>query len=92
MLNIPHKDGITSCVAIYSVGEINENILSPLKTAYSPRYKHRFVNIPIAFDIETSMVEITSDEYFTFMYVWQVSIDGVLIVGRTWQDFIDLKQ
>lgn len=38
------------------------------------------------FDIETTALH---DIAQSFMYVWQFYIDGVVVVGRTWNEFID---
>lgn len=45
-----------------------------------------FYNKPICFDIETTQVN-TKDKPFSFMYVWQMAINGVVVVGRTWESF-----
>ena len=45
-----------------------------------------FYNIPCAFDIETySFYE--GDKKRAAMYIWQFSIAGLCIIGRTWEDF-----
>lgn len=46
----------------------------------------------ITFDIETSRIQTGTDEkgkatYFTFMYHWQMCIDGCVVFGRTWDEF-----
>lgn len=42
-----------------------------------------------AFDIETSSFE-DSGQYRGCMYVWQVSINGLIVMGRTWDEFTQL--
>lgn len=55
--------------------------------------KIEYLNVPIAFDIETTRITIGYDEklkrstYFTYMWVWQVAINDDVIIGRTWDEF-----
>lgn len=49
----------------------------------------RYFNIPAAFDIETSSFEVDGKKA-ACMYVWQLGIFGLVIVGRTWEEFIGL--
>jgi hypothetical protein len=60
-----------------------------------------YYNIPASFDIEDSsfrmhVSEETQDETkqggrkFSTMYVWQFSINGKVIIGRTWEEFEEL--
>ena len=39
-----------------------------------------------SFDIETTSTEIRGEKV-AFMYVWQFGINGVCIMGRTWEEF-----
>lgn len=45
-----------------------------------------YYNTPVAFDIETTNTYIDGKK-FAFMYVWQMSINGAIIIGRTWDEF-----
>ena len=52
--------------------------------------KIRYYNVPVSFDIETSSwYEENGDEKIkrAAMYIWAMSIDGIRIYGRTWEDF-----
>lgn len=44
-------------------------------------------NVPAAFDIETSSFTIDDEKYAT-MYIWQFGLDGNVIYGRTWEEFV----
>ena len=46
-----------------------------------------YYNIPCAFDIETSSF-YENGEKRACMYVWQFGFNGVVIMGRTWPEFI----
>lgn len=51
--------------------------------------KHYVWNIPACFDIETSSYKKRGNKYAT-MYLWALGINGSTIVGRTWQEFVDI--
>lgn len=50
--------------------------------------KETFVNLPFAFDIETSQTAANGSPV-SFMYVWQMGINGAAVYGRTWAEFGD---
>lgn len=55
----------------------------------------KFYNIPCAFDIETTSFDrdiIGGKEKCSLMYVWQLGINGYVIMGRTWREFTDMMQ
>lgn len=45
-----------------------------------------YVNIPAAFDIETSSFYINGEKQST-MYIWMFGIDNMVTYGRTWTEF-----
>lgn len=50
-----------------------------------------YYNIPCAFDIETTSINVEQSNQLdkrAFMYIWQFSLMGFVIVGRTWEEFI----
>ena len=51
--------------------------------------KPEYINIPVAFDIESTSTYIDGHK-FAFMYVWQMAIDDIIILGRTWEELQDL--
>lgn len=57
------------------------------------RFKEGFLDIAFAFDIETTSYH--SDKYDTdlaTMYIWQVHLGGYVILGRTWDEFLNLLE
>ena len=56
------------------------------KSESSPWY----FNIPASFDIETSSLYDKRDVKFATMYIWQFGLNGLVIYGRTWQEFDQL--
>lgn len=55
----------------------------------NPDLKEHFWNIPASFDIETSSFKQYGKKYAT-MYIWSLCINGSTIVGRTWNEFVDI--
>ena len=56
--------------------------------------KGGYIDLYATFDIESSMVlndarTLTKDtpQYDGFMYIWQFCIEGVVIFGRTWDEY-----
>lgn len=48
----------------------------------------RYYNTALAFDIETSSVQISRHK-LGVMYAWTVCAQGVSILGRTWEEFLN---
>lgn len=45
-----------------------------------------YVQCAASFDIETTSTMINGEKV-AFMYVWQFGINGIIIMGRTWEEF-----
>lgn len=79
----------------YSVEEI-DNILRNFiaERTIKDNKKMEYYNIPIAFDIETSSFkkfnQLNEEEKVSVMYEWSFSINGFVIIGRTWNEFMVL--
>ena len=58
--------------------------LKPITTSKRKQY----YNIVCAFDIETTSFSNQLDEKCAIMYCWQMAINGRVILGRTWNEFI----
>lgn len=79
----------------YSINEADEIIDEALKNGITTTNKKiNYYNIVCAFDIETT--SFTDDQKIkgdtnnkrATMYIWQLAIDGRVIIGRTWEEFI----
>ena len=61
------------------------------KLNYELKQRVQYYNFPVAFDIETTNYTYRNsngeDIDVAFMYVWQMSFAGRVIMGRTWQEF-----
>lgn len=67
-------------------------LLRQLQITGKPVYhgsKEGYINIPAAFDIETTSFELPDGTKQACMYVWQFGLAGAVIMGRTWDEFID---
>lgn len=53
------------------------------------RTSRRYLDIVCAFDIETSNVPEIEQ---SFMYIWQMQVGALTIVGRYWSEFLDLLE
>lgn len=81
----------------YNIWDLKEINLLLEKVGWQKRLKTNkgvsYFNIPCAFDIETSSITEFSQlnngitDKSAIMYVWQLSINGEYIMGRTWEDF-----
>lgn len=63
--------------------------LPEYKTSRKADNKPAYLEIPCAFDIETSSF-YENEEKRAIMYEWTFGIDGYVIIGRKWSEFIDL--
>lgn len=96
-ITLPLKDGTNTTVKCYSVSEYmrNRRFISGLYDKFILRQKHgskgrkKYVNAPITFDIETSHYDVDNDikKRVTWMYIWQMSINGIVVIGRTWEEW-----
>lgn len=53
------------------------------------KYAYAYKVIECGFDIETTNV-ITESYKYAFMYHWQLVLNDMVILGRTWDTFVDL--
>lgn len=77
---------------IYSPYEI-EDVLRMVRPYFRFSWsnkKLKYFNVPCAFDIETTSFIDKDGEKTAIMYEWSFCIYGVVIIGRTWQEFITM--
>ena len=60
-----------------------DNIVSTYKNV-------EYISLPFSFDIETSSFYDDKGRKTAIMYIWQMGINGIVIIGRTWEEFIDV--
>lgn len=74
---------------IFNPSEIKEAILEVgILPIVKSNKKIEYYNVPVAFDIEVSSF-IQNENKKAIMYIWTLSLRGIIIQGRRWQEFID---
>ena len=82
---------------IYTYAQLDDFIKDPdvlvgmSSTVHSGK-KLLYCNTPASFDIETSSFYVEGEkepEKCAIMYIWQFGINGAVIYGRTWKEFLD---
>lgn len=89
MFNFPGK--------VYDVSQLTDFILDSIKSVQIIRKgRISYYNCPASFDIETSSFyrknSNDEDEKVAIMYIWQFGLNGNVIYGRTWDEFIDFTE
>ena len=74
--------------------QVLKEILEIEYTTIKTNKKVEYINLEVAFDIESTSTYINPDEKFSFMYLWTIGFKDSNYVyhGRTWQEFIELIQ
>lgn len=67
-------------------GQVEHEVKRYLTVSKSRKVK--YYEVPISFDIEVTS-SYDGEEKIAFMYHWQLSIQGNVILGRTWEEFDD---
>ena len=73
---------------IYSVNDI-DMLYNRIRTQC--RYvgdKNKTLNVPISLDLETSSFYDTDGNKTAIMYIWMIGLFGFVIVGRTWDEYM----
>ena len=67
-----------------------------LKYRYCGHHQIAYLSDFATFDIETTTYQMSiidnEPQYNAFMYQWQFCIDDVVIMGRTWEEFLELLE
>lgn len=76
---------------VYNFNEVNNFLsrLNDLKIVYNKGIE--YYNVASSFDIEASSFYIDNQKN-AIMYVWQFAVDDDVIIGRTWEQFIELNK
>lgn len=85
-LRLITSDTPYSIINCYSI--INKAIQG-VETVYNGK-KMYYYNMPVSFDIETTSFYSEKQDKTAIMYEWSFGINGAVIIGRTWDDFLKL--
>ena len=68
----------------------HKSIYAILPNEYDIVYnsKGKYINLSCSFDIESTSI-INNDLKVGLMYAWGLGINGKVVIGRTWEDFLD---
>lgn len=91
-INVECIDGIRR-ERVYSIDELSY-LGKLLGCKESAKRDIRYLEIPAAFDIETTTISENKEEVrpYAFMYHWQFCLDDEVVFGRTWEEFQQLIQ
>ena len=71
------------------VQQLCDDLFNAIKPKlYKKRNGAQIYNIPCSFDIETSSFYLNGNKC-ACMYIWQMSICGLVIIGNTWEQFVE---
>ena len=65
-----------------------DDILDPNYKFVKNNKKIEYLNIPAAFDIETTSMEDEDGNKIAFMYAYTLNLNGKHVLGRTWDEFM----
>lgn len=68
------------------IEDVFKEVRKYFRFCYSNR-KLKYFNVPCAFDIETSSFRNEKGEKTSIMYEWTFGIYGLVIIGRTWEQY-----
>ena len=88
----PHFPELLKCEKVYTMSEVKDFCAVVQATEYRTLRKSKqgeFLEIPAAFDIETSSFTIEGKKQ-ACMYEWTFGMMGAVIYGRTWNEFMEL--
>lgn len=73
----------------YTINNFSYDLLKDIKVLENnkKRFSKRYLDIICAFDIEATNID---DIENAVMYIWQFQIDTYTIIGRTWEEYIEL--
>lgn len=82
-IEVPIKTGFCK-EDIYGINDYPYDKYLSANTVW--KYSKSIINIPCAFDIETT--NIKCGEPYAFMYLWQICINDTVCMGRTWNELL----
>lgn len=83
------------CKCLTNQGYIDEYAYDPkefpfdkLQSKRLKHKKHKYIELPATFDIETTTIQKADESYEGFMYTWQMCVEGMVVIGTRWSEWI----
>lgn len=80
-------------VPVYDINDFPYDYFIKRKGDFTRKGKRTYWNLFGTFDIETTSVLKSKHplvkKSFGFMYVWQFCLDSIVVIGRTWDEYIE---
>lgn len=73
---------------IYTYKDVDFVVDTIREVCYYTQGKCKYMNIPAAFDTETTSFYDSNGQKTGIVYIWMFSLCGLVIVGRTWDEWI----
>ena len=93
-INIKLSNGLYSKEKIYNIDDFPYPVGEYDIVKKSGKHGKKYVNVPCAFDIESTTVKPPKDEKgnytfkpYAYMYVWQFCFIDRVVMGRTWEEY-----
>lgn len=84
---------LTKIYSPYEIEEMIELSMNDVRKVTKRRHKKssiHYYDCPCAFDIETTSFIDANHEKASTMYVWMLGLNGLCMMGRTWEEFINV--
>ena len=91
-IRVPCRDGTIRNEVVYDCKEYKfHDSYFVEKKRKGRKSKHTYISHPVTFDIEVTTIDNreSGGTPFGFMYVWQMCIHGDVVIGRTWNEWLD---
>lgn len=83
---------LTTFSTIHHPSEIDTVIDTIFTNDISRQNKIEYYNIPCSFDIETTSTLSKRLDKIALMYEWTCSFAGLVVIGRTWEEFFTMLE
>lgn len=71
------------------INELEEDDFKNFPKNKKIKKRSGYLDVGCGFDIETTKIK---DEAYSFMYIWQMSFNDIVVYGRDWDSWLDLLQ
>lgn len=88
-VKIIRKDGGRDEVPVYGIDDFPYEDLNPISITNRRKNNAKSYCITFGtFDIETTTITRPDGSTYGYMYIWQMTVGGIVCIGRTWEEWI----